>query len=76
MSTPNTASSSQLIVTVDDARLLNQLKKAISMLKGVGSITIKRVKNTGIELAHDDVKNGRVTKWDSVDNMFSSIVNS
>lgn len=76
MNTTNTVSSPQLIVTVDDAKLLNQLKKAISMLRGVGAITVKKVKNTGIELVHDDIKNGRITKWDSVDNMFDSIVNS
>lgn len=37
---------SQLIVNIEDASLLSQLKKAISLLKGVSKVQVKRTTDT------------------------------
>lgn len=74
MNIADTNLSPQLIVTVDNPQLLNKLKNAIKLLNGVGSISVMKPKKTGIELAHEDVKKGRVTNWDSVDDMFNSVL--
>lgn len=65
----------QLIVTVSDPSQLNSIKKAISLLRGVEKVKVpsKRTRKTGIEEALDDVKSGRVTHWNSVDEMFSEL---
>ena len=74
MNIADTNLSPQLIVTVDNPQLLNKLKNAIKLLNGVGAISVMNPKKTGIELAHEDVKKCRVTNWDSVDDMFNSVL--
>ncbi len=64
----------QLVVSVSDPSLLNKLKTAIKMLNGVSSISVMKPKKSGLELAEDDVKKGRVTHWNSVDEMFDTIL--
>jgi hypothetical protein len=68
------SSQQQLIVTVEDASLINDLKRAIKMMRGVSKISVKRTKKTGMDLAREDVKAGRVTSWNSVDEMFKEIL--
>ena len=64
----------QLLVTVSDPTMLTKLKNAIQMLNGVSSISILRPKKTGLELAEEDKAKGRVTQWNSVDEMFDTIL--
>ena len=64
----------QLLVTVSDPTMLTKLKDAIKMLDGVSSISILRPKKTGLELAEEDKAKGRVTHWNSVDEMFDNIL--
>jgi hypothetical protein len=64
----------QLLVTVSDPTMLTKLKNAIKMLNGVSSISVLKPKKTGLELAEEDKEKGRVTHWNSVDEMFNSIV--
>ena len=54
--------------------MLTKLKKAIQMLNGVSSISILRPKKTDLELAEKDKAKGRVTQWNSVDEMFDTIL--
>ena len=54
--------------------MLTKLKKAIQMLNGVSSIFILRPKKTDLELAEKDKAKGRVTQWNSVDEMFDTIL--
>lgn len=68
------ATNPQLLVTVEDAALLNKIKNAIKMLNGVGSISVLNPKKTDIEKAHDDVAAGRVTSWSSVDELFDTVL--
>lgn len=64
----------QLLVTVSYPTMLTKLKNAIKMLNGVSSISVLKPKKTGLELAEEDKEKGRVTHWNSVDEMFNSIL--
>ena len=53
----------ELIVKVDDANLLPDLKRAIKLLRGVASITVKKEKPADTTLqAIRDVEEGRTVK--------------
>ena len=45
----------QLVVSISDPSLVNKLKSAIQMLKGVSSISILKPKKTELELVEEDV---------------------
>ena len=60
--------------TVTDPTMLTKLKNAIKMMNGVSSISIMRPKKTGLELAEEDKAKGRVTQWNSVDEMFDTVL--
>ena len=64
----------KLVVTVSDPTMLTKLKNAIKMLNGVSSIFILKPKKTGLELAEEDKAKGRVTQWNSVDDMFDTVL--
>lgn len=64
----------QLVVSVSDPSLVNKLKGAIQMLNGVSSISVLKPKKTELELAEEDVVKGRITQWNSVDEMFDTIL--
>ena len=64
----------QLLVTVSVPTMLTKLKNPIKMLNGVSSISVLKPKKTGLELAEEDKEKGRVTHWNSVDEMFNSIL--
>lgn len=64
----------QLLVTVSGPTMLTKLKDAIKMLDGVSSISILKPKKTGLELAEEDKAKGRVTQWNSVDEMFDTMM--
>ena len=61
----------QLLVSISDMSMLKDIKKAISMVKGVGKITIPRRKRySAYELSLRDLDEGRVTTHASVDDYF------
>ena len=76
--TTQAPAAAQLLVTISDLSMVNDIKKAISMLKGVTSVkkqkTYDITKTKGFQEALDDVKHGRVTHYDSVDDMFRSVL--
>jgi len=59
----------QLTVSVEDVSMLDQIRQAISMLRGVTSVTLKQQAKTGMDRAIDDIKNGRVYEADSVEDL-------
>ena len=74
MTTSYHPKQNQLIVTVNDPTLLKSIKKAISLMRGVEKVKYPaRRKKTGIEEALDEVKEGRVSHWNSVDEMFDEL---
>ena len=78
--TTKAPAAGQLLVSISDLSMLNDIKKAISMLKGVTAVKKQKVKEFDItktkafQEALDDVKHGRVTHYDSVDDMFRSVL--
>ena len=64
----------KLVVSVSAPSLVNKLKSAIQMLNGVSSISVLKPKKTELELAEEDVVKGRVTQWNSADEMFDTIL--
>lgn len=75
MNTSSTYTTSPtLIVTVDDSKMLGKVKNAIKMLRGVSSISVIIPKKSEIDLAREEAKAGKVTKWKSVDEMFDTLL--
>lgn len=64
----------QLLVNIDDIALLHKVKNALKLMNGVGKISIVKPKKTGIELAREDVKAGKVTSYDSAQDMFDALM--
>lgn len=68
--TTTMSTEAQLIVNVEDASLLKDLKKAISMMRGVTKITIPQRKQiSAYKKALRDLDEGRIYKYDSLDEL-------
>ncbi len=66
--------ANQMIVTFDDVSVMQQVKKTLALVRGVKSISIPRKKRMcGIDRALKDVEEGRVTRWNSVEEMFEHL---
>ena len=71
-----------IVLQVPDENLVSKVKQACKMLMGVSSVKVQKAhskveditKTAHYKAAMDDVKNGRITHHDSVDNMFKSIL--
>ena len=78
--TTQAPATAQLLVSISDLSMLNDIKKAISMLKGVTTVKKQKqkefdiTKTKGFQEALDDVKHGRVYHAESVDDMFRQIL--
>lgn len=66
-----------------DESLVSKVKQACKMLLGVASVKVQKeakpkeydiTKTAGFREAMDDIKHGRVTHADSVDDMFKQIL--
>lgn len=64
-------SMTQLTVSVEDISKLEQIKQAISLIRGVSSVTLKRQRKTGMERAVEDIQKGRVYKAESVEDLIN-----
>lgn len=60
----------ELLIEVENESFLSSLRKVLSSMDGVKVKRASQRKETGLELALEDVKEGRVTEWNSVDEMF------
>ena len=72
-----------LVLQVADENLVQKVKQACKMIVGVTSVKVQRpakkkvydiTKTKAFQEALDDVKHGRVTHYDSVDDMFRSVL--
>ena len=64
----------QLLVSISDMSMLKDIKKAISMLRGVGKITVPRAKRlSSYERSLRDLDEGRVYDYDSLDDLIKEI---
>ena len=69
-----TPAQGQILVDIEDMSMLKDIKKAISMVKGVGKITIPRRKRmSSYERSLRDLDEGRVYKYDSLDDLIKEI---
>ena len=60
----------QILVNLEDMSMIKDIKKAISMLKGVGKITIPRAKRySSYELAMRDIEEGNVFVAEDADDL-------
>ena len=64
----------ELVLTVENESILPSLKKVLGSIEGVRVKKMTRKKKTGLELAIEDVEAGRVTEWNSVDEMFNTVL--
>ena len=69
-----------LVLQVADESLVQKVKQACKMIVGVTSVKVQRpakkkvydiTKTKAFQEALDDVKHGRVTQYDSVDDLFN-----
>ena len=67
----------QILVNIEDMSMLKDIKRAISMLKGVGKITVPRRKRySSYELSLRDLDEGRVCEAKDVDDLFEHCLGS
>ncbi len=71
-----------LILQVPDESLVSKVRQACKMLMGVASVKIQKeakpkvydvTKTAGFREAMEDVKHGRVSHYDSVDDLFKEL---
>ena len=65
----------QIIVSVEDASMMKELKKAIGLMRGVTKVSVPRRRKlySAYELSMRDIKEGRVNSYDSVDDFFQKM---
>ena len=64
----------QILVDIEDLSMLKDIKKAISMVRGVGKITIpRRRRYSSYERSLRDLDEGRVYEYDSLDDLIKEI---
>lgn len=64
----------ELVVQVEDASLLTDIKRAIKMLRGVAKVTLpKRAKKTELESAIDEVRSGKLYEAKNVDDLMRQL---
>lgn len=66
--------ANQMILTFDDVSVMQHVKKTLALVRGIKSITMPRKKRMcGLDRALKDVEEGRVTRWNSVEEMFEAL---
>lgn len=65
----------QLILQFENANVMNRLIKVIELMKGVSIVDVTSTpKKSGLDAALDDVKEGRMYKAESTDDLFKQIL--
>lgn len=71
-----------IVLDVQDESLLTQIKKACQLLKGVASVKVHKdskarvediTQTAGYREAMEDIRLGRVSSYDSVDQLFEEL---
>ena len=58
-----------MTVSIQDVSMLDQIRQAIGLLRGVTSVILKRQAKTGMDRAIEDIKKGRVYEASSVEDL-------
>ena len=61
----------QLTVSIQDVSMLDQIRQAISLLRGVTSVTLTQQTKTGMDRAIEDINKGRVYESSSVEDLIN-----
>ena len=65
----------QLILQFENANVMNRLIKVIELMKGVSIVDVTSTpKKSGLDAALEDVKEGKVYKAKSTDDLFKQIL--
>lgn len=65
----------QLILQFENASVMNRLIKVIELMKGVSIVDVTSTpKKSGLDAALEDVKEGKVYKAKSTDDLFKQIL--
>ena len=62
-----------LTIQVEDKNVMAGLKKVLNAMSGVVILPARKQKMTGMQEAMDDIRKGKVTKYDSSDEMFKDL---
>ena len=62
----------QITINIEDKSILPHLKKILNAIEGVSIAKPSKQKKCGIDEALDDIKAGRVTHYDNVEDMFKA----
>jgi hypothetical protein len=74
MATMATTPMAEITLHINDISLLNDIKRAVKMIRGVDSITVKKAKElTSYERSKADIKAGRVYSYDKLDDLIKEI---
>lgn len=63
----------QLTINVENPAILPSLKKVLSALDGVSIARPQKPRKTGLDKALEEVRAGKVDRWDSVDDFFKAM---
>lgn len=63
----------QLIINVEDTSILPSLKRVLKSIEGISIVNHKKNKKSGLDEALEDVKEGRVTHYESAEAMFKAL---
>lgn len=78
-----TPAQGQILVNIEDISLMKDIKRAISLLKGVASVKVQKTavpktlditQTAGFREAMEDIKHGRVYHAEGVEEMFKQIL--
>lgn len=73
MTTTTQIAQNQLILTFDNTAMMSTVKKMLSFMQGVTITTPRKKKLNGIDRALLDIKEGRVHKAESLDDLFNQL---
>lgn len=81
MNTSIVLPTTELIVSIDDKSMVNKIKQALKLMKGVCSVKVKKesmeqkiLNSKSYKAAMDDIEHGRVYEAESVEDMFKQIL--
>ena len=64
----------EITLRISDESMLPWFRKMIRSMEGVEIVPAKRKRKSGIEQALEDVAAGRVTEWNSAEEMFRTLM--
>ena len=73
-STGQQIQQNQIVVTLDDVSLMNSIRKAISLMRGVKSVSLPKKKRvSAIERSMQEVEEGKLYEAKDLDDLFKQL---